>query len=75
MASLSKEDLQQFISEVVALRDRAYEQSLEHNGAIKAAEWLLQKLNDSEAKELKESEKEGDGAYSSPSVSLPISGE
>ena len=68
MASLSKEDLQSFISEVMALRDRAYEQSLEHNGAIKAAEWLLQKLNDSEAKELQETGKEEGTPSSDPFV-------
>ena len=63
MASLTKEDLQQFISEVITLRDRAYEQFLENNGAIKAAEWLLQKLNASEANEPQET---GDGGGTPP---------
>lgn len=68
MASLTKEDLQEFITEVIALRDRTYEQSLEHNGAIKAAEWLLAKLNDSEAKELQETGKEPGTPGSDPFV-------
>ena len=68
MASLSKEDLQSLLSEAVALRDRAYEQFLEHNGAIKAAEWLLAKLNDSEAKELQETGKEAGTPASDPFV-------
>ena len=48
MASLTKTDLENFITEVAKLRDSAYEQSIEHNGAIKAAEYLLSKLNEAE---------------------------
>lgn len=49
MASLTKTDLENFIAEVVKLRDVSYEQSIEHNGAIKAAQYLLQKMTDNEA--------------------------
>jgi hypothetical protein len=48
MASLTKEEVQNFIGEVTKLRDAAYEQSLEHSGAIKAAEYFLLKLNQEE---------------------------
>ena len=53
MASLTKTELENFIAEVVKLRDKSYEQSLEHNGAIKAAEYLLSKLNEATQPEKK----------------------
>lgn len=48
MDSLTKEEVQNFIGEVTKLRDAAYEQALEHAGAIKAAEHFLWKLNQDE---------------------------
>jgi hypothetical protein len=51
MASLTKEDLQEFLEYVTKARDAAYENALEHSGAIKAAEHFLWKLNQDEVKQ------------------------
>ncbi len=74
MASLTKGDLEDFIRVVSEMRNAAYEQFLGHGGAIRAAEALIKKLEEDEAKS-SEDTKEGGGDYSPPSVSLPISGE
>jgi hypothetical protein len=58
MASLTKKELQDFIIEVSKLRDTAYENALEHAGAIKAAEHFIWKL-DSEAEQPKKKVRKG----------------
>jgi len=66
MASLSRKEVEDFIVMVTQLRDQAYELSLEHSGAIKAAQHFLSKLDEAE-----QSSDAGKGAEFSPPTQTP----
>jgi len=71
MDSLTRKDLEEFIGIVTKARDAAYENALEHSGAIKAAEHFIWKLSQAESVQPKEDQ---EGAPSPEPPTAPTEG-